>query len=74
MTTLHNLTNTTGGCRTGTYPLYRLYNAKAGGAPNHRLTTSLERRGAMIDKGWVSEGAGESGVAACVPSLRGDEL
>jgi hypothetical protein len=28
----------------------------------------------MLDKGWLSEGSGESGVAACVPSLGGNEL
>ena len=63
-----------GACRTGTVPVYRLYNNGMGGAPNHRFTASEDKRKAMIDKGWLGEGSGEGGVTACVPSLGGNEL
>jgi hypothetical protein len=59
-------TNATGGCAAGTTPLYRLYNNGQGGAPNHRYTTSLAARQAMVDAGWVSEGAGALGAIGCV--------
>jgi YVTN family beta-propeller protein len=68
------LPDAAGACRADTVPLYRLYNDGMGGAPNHRFTTSMAKRDAMTGKGWVREGAGDDGVAACVPSLRGDEL
>jgi YVTN family beta-propeller protein len=68
------LPDATGACRTGTVPVFRLYNNGIGGAPNHRFTASDAKRKAMLDKGWLSEGSGESGVAACVPSLGGNEL
>ena len=46
-------------------PLYRLYNDGMGGAPNHRYTTSLTVRAAMIEAGWIPEGSG-IGVIGCV--------
>jgi YVTN family beta-propeller protein len=74
MTYYVELPDAMGACRAGTVPVYRLYNNGMGGAPNHRFTGSDAKRQAMIEKGWVSEGSGENGVAACVPSLGGNEL
>jgi hypothetical protein len=54
-------------CGAGTTPLYRLYNDGAGGAPNHRYTTSQATRSAMLALGWRAEGVG-SGVIGCVPA------
>jgi hypothetical protein len=59
-------TDASGGCAAGTTPLYRLYNNGQGGAPNHRYTTSLAARQAMVDAGWIPEGAGALGVIGCV--------
>ncbi|MEO8751234.1 MAG: M36 family metallopeptidase [Casimicrobiaceae bacterium] len=56
----------TGDCAAGTLPVYRLYNNSQGAAPNHRLTTSLATRAAMIAKGWSPEGDGV-GVGMCSP-------
>jgi len=61
------LADTFGNCPVGARPLYRLYNNGQGGAPNHRYTTSLTTRAAMISQGWIPEGAGTIGVIACVP-------
>lgn len=44
-----------GGCAAGTRPVYRLYNAGHDGAPNHRYTTDLAVRTAMLAQGWVAE-------------------
>lgn len=55
-----------GACAGDATPLYRLYNNGQGGAPNHRYTTSLAARQAMVDAGWTSEGAGALGVIGCV--------
>jgi hypothetical protein len=55
-----------GSCAPPTVPLYRLYNDGQGGAPNHRYTTELDVRQAMITQGWIPEGSG-IGVIACVP-------
>ena len=46
-------------------PLYRLWNRRTDS--NHRYTTRLDVRAAMIDRGYVSEGFGPAGVAMCVP-------
>lgn len=56
-----------GTCAPGTQPLYRLYNNGQGAAPNHRYTTSLATRQAMLAKGWIPEGNGALGVIACSP-------
>jgi hypothetical protein len=45
-------------------PVFRLWNGRAD--TNHRYTTRLDLRAAMIDRGWVSEGYGPLGVAFCV--------
>jgi len=58
----------TGACGAGTLPLYRLYNDGQGAAPNHRYTTSLATRSAMVARGWISEGTGDLGVIGCVPA------
>lgn len=55
-----------GPCLHFAFPLYRLYNNGAGGAPNHRYTISLQVRQEMIDMGWTPEGEGELGAVACV--------
>jgi hypothetical protein len=55
-----------GNCAAGTAPLFRLYNESAGGAPNHRYTTSRAIRDEMLAQGWTAEGAG-IGVIGCVP-------
>lgn len=56
-----------GGCPPDTRPVYRLYNNGQGAAPNHRFTTSLATRLQMVTAGWISEGAGLSGVGMCSP-------
>jgi hypothetical protein len=61
------LPSAAGACSAGTVPLYRLYNNGQGGAPNHRYTTDLPTRNAMLVFGWISEGMGNFGVIACVP-------
>jgi hypothetical protein len=48
-------------------PVFRLYNNGMGGAPNHRFTTDAAVRSQMLDAGWIPEGAGQEGVAFCVP-------
>jgi hypothetical protein len=45
-------------------PVFRLWNGRAD--TNHRYTTSLDERAAMIARGWVAEGYGPLGVAFCV--------
>jgi hypothetical protein len=55
--------STSGVCSAGD-KVYRLYNNGMSGAPNHRFTTSLATRNAMIQQGWVAEGYGE-GVTFC---------
>lgn len=54
-----------GACQGSDTPLYRVYNNGQGGAPNHRFTTSLSVRAAMLDQGWIAEGSG-IGVGMCV--------
>jgi len=56
-----------GNCPTGTTVLYRLYWA-AGGAPAHRLSTSVATFNRMLDEGWAFEGDGRTFAFACVPS------
>ena len=55
-----------GSCAAGTVPVYRLYNQGQGGAPNHRYTTDLVVRAAMLAQNYAPEGSG-IGVALCVP-------
>ncbi|HVE48085.1 MAG TPA: hypothetical protein VNG69_00540 [Casimicrobiaceae bacterium] len=54
-----------GACPGGTVPVYRLYNAGQGGAPNHRYTIDTAVRGEMLGRGWVAEGLGALGVIFC---------
>jgi hypothetical protein len=57
-----------GACATGTVPVYRMYNAGQGGAPNHRYATDAAVRAEMLGRGWVSEGLGVQGVIFCAPT------
>jgi len=45
-------------------PVYRLWNRRAD--TNHRYTTRLSDRAAMLARGWEPEGYGPLGVAMCV--------
>ena len=56
------------GCPLGMQPIHRLWNANAGGAPNHRYTASYVTMLDMIGIGWIMEGRGDTLVFACVPS------
>ena len=56
-----------GVCPVNTIPVYRVYNNGLGGAPNHRYTTDLGVRTAMLALGWIPEGAGPIGVIMCAP-------
>lgn len=47
---------TGGSCPTGKVPVYRLYNNRLSGAPNHRYTADLNVRADMTTKGWTAEG------------------
>jgi len=58
----------TGNCPDGSGPVYRLYNNGQGAAPNHRYTTSLATRTAMLAKNWIAEGYGDLGVIMCAPT------
>ncbi|HVO87940.1 MAG TPA: hypothetical protein VMV45_05310 [Casimicrobiaceae bacterium] len=57
----------TGACPPATQPVYRLFNQGMGAAPNHRFTTSLATRAAMIAQGWTPEGYGPDAVIMCAP-------
>lgn len=54
-----------GNCPAGKRPVYRLYNDGQSGAPNHRYTTSLDVRAAMIVRLWIPEGYGPMAVGMC---------
>jgi hypothetical protein len=45
-------------------PVYRLWNGRADS--NHRYTTRLELRDALVEQGWISEGYGPLGAVWCV--------
>ncbi|MBS0325124.1 MAG: exo-alpha-sialidase [Proteobacteria bacterium] len=55
----------TGACAPGTLPVYRLWNGRADS--NHRYTTDLATRAAMLADGYIAEGYGPLGVAMCTP-------
>jgi DNA-binding beta-propeller fold protein YncE len=55
----------TGACPFGTIPVYRVYNNRPDA--NHRYTTSLAIRDAMVQAGRIAEGYGPNAVAFCVP-------
>jgi hypothetical protein len=56
-----------GACPAATVPVYRMYNAGQGGAPNHRFSVDSEVRAQMLAQGWIAEGSGV-GVGMCAPS------
>ena len=56
----------TGACAQGTVPVYRLWNGRADS--NHRYTTEVAIKTAMVAKGYVPEGYGPDGVAMCSPA------
>lgn len=56
------------GCRYGRFPLYRAYNNKLSGAPNHRYTADPAVLDAMIAQGWTFEGEAATRVFACLPA------
>jgi hypothetical protein len=58
--------NAAGECAAGFIPVHRLWNKRADS--NHRYTTDLAVRAAMIAKGYTSEGYGPDGVAMCAPA------
>jgi len=59
-----------GTCPAGTLQVFRMYNNGQGAAPNHRFTTDMATRNAMLsrppDKAWLAEGFGV-GVGMCSP-------
>lgn len=54
---------TTGACTSGGAPVYRVWNNRADS--NHRYTTSIADRDAMVAKGYVKEGYGPNSVTLC---------
>ncbi len=52
-------------CRSGTIPVYRLWNGRADS--NHRYTTDLRVRNQMLATGYIAEGYGPNAVAMCSP-------
>ena len=60
-----------GSCAPGTRPVYRMYNDGQGGAPNHRFTTDLAVRAAMLAAGWLSEGPGGVTFCSTQPAVTG---
>jgi hypothetical protein len=54
-----------GACPSGSMAMYRLWNGQP--STNHRYTTRLETRDAMVRAGWMPEGYGPLAVAMCTP-------
>jgi hypothetical protein len=54
---------TTGSCRVGTVPVYRLWNQRVDS--NHRYTTDTGIKAAMVAKGYVAEGYGPVTTSLC---------
>lgn len=54
---------TAGECPLGTVPVYRVFSNRADA--NHRYTTRLELRDAMVAAGWIAEGDGPDLVVMC---------
>lgn len=52
-----------GACSNGGMPIYRVWNNRADS--NHRYTTSIADRDAMVAKGYVKEGYGPNSVTLC---------
>ena len=63
------LPDASGNCPAGTRILYRFYNNGAGGAPNHRYTTSPTVFQTLLAAGWTMEGDGRTSAFACVPRV-----
>ena len=55
----------TGACPAPTVPVYRLWDGRSD--TNHRYTTSVAVKEAMVTAGWVAEGYGPSQVIMCAP-------
>jgi hypothetical protein len=53
-----------GSCLSGKIPVYRLYNNRLSGTPNHRYTSALYVTTEMANKGWSNEG-----VAFCAEAF-----
>jgi hypothetical protein len=66
------LPTASGSCPAGKSPIYRLYNAGQGGAPNHKFTPSLAEREYFVGIGFVSEGFGADGVVFCVQAFQAE--
>lgn len=60
-----------GSCLSGKVPVYRLYNNRLSGTPNHRYTTAPYIQAEMIAKGWAAEGVAFCAEASATvnPSL-----
>jgi Protein of unknown function (DUF1566)/Repeat of unknown function (DUF5648) len=56
-----------GSCLSDQVPVYRLYNNRLSGVPNHRYTTCSSIRDRMASGGWIAEG-----VAMCVTAASSD--
>ena len=63
------LPDASGNCPAGTRILYRFYNNGAGGAPNHRYTTSPTVLQTLLAAGWTMEGDARTSAFACVPRV-----
>jgi hypothetical protein len=55
----------TGACPTNTVSVYRVWSNRADS--NHRYTTDLAVRDAMVARGYIAEGYGPNGVVMCAP-------
>ena len=53
----------TGACTSGGTPIYRVWNNRADS--NHRYTTTIADRDAMVAKGYIKEGYGPNAVTLC---------
>ena len=56
---------TSGSCPPNTLPVYRVWNGRVDS--NHRYTTDLALRDAMVALGYVAEGYGPDAVVMCAP-------
>jgi hypothetical protein len=55
----------TGTCAPGQIAVYRVWNARRDS--NHRYTTQVAIRDAMVARGGIAEGYGPDAVAMCAP-------
>lgn len=55
-----------GTCPPNTIPAYRLWNNRVDS--DHRYTTDVATKNAMIASGYVAEGYGPNAVALCAPT------